>query len=337
MKKLSVLLLATVFVCGLVGQASAVEKVDETAFAEDQPITFEFFEDDTAILHGTEITTQFSGVEFAEGLLYKDYFFSSFIYGIGHTATNFDVVNWTGVTEGSVVTANFIPPVTRVGFQVLSPNFGQIFLRTFRDGVETGWMDFGPADGERETIFVGVEDLLGIDAIEISGGGQHYHVVGAFFIDNFRFGGTPDSGPKEIPVKTIDIDIKPPNCLPAPINIRSKGVTPVVIEGKQDFDVTMIDLDSIQLEGVAPVRSAIEDVIYCNSPEPDTFLDLTLKFDTAELVDAMGDSVTEGGSSEMFLQLTGNLIDGTPIEGVDMVSVKGKAEKGNKGKQKGKK
>jgi hypothetical protein len=132
------------------------------------------------------------------------------------------------------------------------------------------------------------------------------------------------------------MDVKPPNCLAAPININSKGVTPVVIAGKEDFDVTMIDPDTIELQGISPVRSAIEDVTYCNSVKPDGFLDLTLKFNTEKLVEAMGAAPTEEGSAEIFLQLTGNLFDGTPIQGEDMVSVKGKAEKGNKGKQKGK-
>jgi len=109
--------------------------------------------------------------------------------------------------------------------------------------------------------------------------------------------------------------------------MKSKGVTPVVIAGSADFDVTMIDPDSIQLHGVAPVRSAIEDVPYCNK-DRDGYMDLTLKFDTQELVDAVTASLGDGGTLENddwpVLHLIGSFFDGTAIYADEPVSVKGK-------------
>jgi len=119
--------------------------------------------------------------------------------------------------------------------------------------------------------------------------------------------------------------------------MKSKGVTPVVIAGSADFDVTMIDPDSIQLHGVAPVRSAIEDVPYCNK-DRDGYMDLTLKFDTQELVDAVTASLGDGGTLENddwpVLHLTGSLFDGTAIYADEPVSVKGKPREENNRKGK---
>jgi hypothetical protein len=132
------------------------------------------------------------------------------------------------------------------------------------------------------------------------------------------------------------LDIKPQSC-PNPLNINSQGVLPVAVLDTEDFDVTTIDPTSIQLAGVAPIRSSIEDVstpvldkqdeCYCTAEGADGFADLTLKFDTQEIVAALGE-VTDG--DELVLILTGELLDGTPIEGEDCIVVLSKGEKGKK-------
>jgi hypothetical protein len=57
----------------------------------------------------------------------------------------------------------------------------------------------------------------------------------------------------------INVDIKPGTC-PNPVNVKARGVLPVAILGTADFDVTTIDPASVRLEGVAPIRWALEDV-----------------------------------------------------------------------------
>jgi hypothetical protein len=100
----------------------------------------------------------------------------------------------------------------------------------------------------------------------------------------------------------VPIDIKPNSC-PNPLNTKSKGVTPVAILGTVDFDVTEIDPSTITLAGVSPISLSwnLEDVatpfepytgkdncdLHCNTLGPDGFLDLTLKFDTPELLEAV--------------------------------------------------
>lgn len=113
-----------------------------------------------------------------------------------------------------------------------------------------------------------------------------------------------------VPTIDIEIDIKPgsdPNCF----NNDGKGVIPVAILGSATFDVTQIDpttitLDSqtIKSKGNGDVQASIEDV------NNDGFDDLVVK-----IIDSDG-TYTEGTGTAT---LTGELFDGTPIEGSDSI------------------
>jgi sugar lactone lactonase YvrE len=138
-----------------------------------------------------------------------------------------------------------------------------------------------------------------------------------------------------VPISRVMVDIKPGSC-PNPVNVKSKGVLPVAVLGTADFDVTKIDPASIRLAGVAPLRSSCEDVAApasdindCNCTEagPDTFIDLTLKFETQDIVEAIGD--VDNGDT-VTLNLTGVLMDETPIEGTDCIVIVGKHKPFNK-------
>ena len=134
----------------------------------------------------------------------------------------------------------------------------------------------------------------------------------------------------------VAVDIKPGSC-PNPLNVKDKGVLPVAILGTADFDVTTVDIASIRLSGVAPVRSALEDVATpvgdgadecaCTSDGPDGYLDLKLKFDVQAIVAALG-PVHDGDVAP--LMLTGTLLEesgGLPIEGKDCVIILSKGSK----------
>ncbi|MHC4891079.1 MAG: PKD domain-containing protein [Planctomycetota bacterium] len=131
------------------------------------------------------------------------------------------------------------------------------------------------------------------------------------------------------PAIEVAVDIKPGSC-PNPVNVKSKGVLLVAILGSEEFDVTDVDVASIQLADVEPLRSVYEDVAApvldtndCNCTEdgPDGFLDLTLKFKTQRIVEAVGD-VNDG--DELQLELIGVLFDETPIEGADCILIRGR-------------
>jgi hypothetical protein len=65
----------------------------------------------------------------------------------------------------------------------------------------------------------------------------------------------------------------------------------------------------------------------CTTEGPDGFIDLTLKFDTREVVQTIG-QVADGDI--MVLKLSGNLLEefgGTPIKGEDVVVILKKKKK----------
>ena len=141
-------------------------------------------------------------------------------------------------------------------------------------------------------------------------------------LDNFRS------------VLPVDFDIHPTSW-PNPINTKSGGVVPAAILGTESFDVTTIDPSTVLFEGVSPVTWAFEDVTMpatgqgeCNDTEegPDGFVDLTLKFDTKELVAALGE-VNDGDA--LTLTISGSLLNGQSLEADDCVIIitKGKPKK----------
>jgi hypothetical protein len=133
--------------------------------------------------------------------------------------------------------------------------------------------------------------------------------------------------PEVIVEVAVAVDIKPEAC-PNPFNVNSKGLLPVAIPGSETVDVYDIDIDSIQLAGVSPIRGNYEDVATplvdpdeceCSTEGPDGYIDLTLRFEDQAIADALGE-VADG--DEFILYLTGYLNDGTAIEGSDCIIVR---------------
>jgi len=155
-------------------------------------------------------------------------------------------------------------------------------------------------------------------------GGQLHDVVDIYTIP----------GPATIKVA---VDIKPGSC-PNPLNVKSSGVLPVAVLGSADVNVLDIDPTSIAFSigdvNVGAIRCGYEDVAApvsdsndcnCITDGPDGFLDLTLKFKTQRIVEAIGD-VNDG--DVLVLTLTGVLFDPmpfeTPIEGADCILIRGR-------------
>ena len=127
----------------------------------------------------------------------------------------------------------------------------------------------------------------------------------------------------------VHIDIKPESC-PNPVNSNSRGLLPVAILGNL-VDVDQIDVDTILLAGVSPIRHDVEDVATPHTPNtevvnpndctiegPDGIDDLTLKFDTQQVLDAL--DASRGDLIQVLL--TGNLLDGTVIHSYDVIIVR---------------
>ncbi|MHC4363513.1 MAG: right-handed parallel beta-helix repeat-containing protein, partial [Planctomycetota bacterium] len=139
----------------------------------------------------------------------------------------------------------------------------------------------------------------------------------------------------------ISFDIHPRSC-PNPFNIKwlenfdhgnehalpkKGGVMPSAIVGSENFDVTEIDVSTLRLEGIMPLRHSFEDVTRpaadgeecdCTTDGPDGLMDLTLKFRRLDIAAVLG--LAEDGDIAT-LTLTGSMLDGTSFEASDCVTI----------------
>lgn len=117
----------------------------------------------------------------------------------------------------------------------------------------------------------------------------------------------------------VAVDIKPGSDV-NPFNVTAQGALPVAIPGTAGLDVLQIDPSSVRLAGASPLREPeIADI------QGDGIPDLVFHFgnpDVAATLSGAADGETVG------LQLTGTLMDGTPILGEDSIRVIRKAGKG---------
>lgn len=124
----------------------------------------------------------------------------------------------------------------------------------------------------------------------------------------------------------VPFDLRPGAC-PNSINTASRGVLPAAILGAADLNVALIDPSSIRLAGVAPIRSAIEDVGApgngtCPGAKRDGRPDLTLKFDSQAIVKALRASLgTLKDRQQVVLPLEGRFRDGTPFQAEDVALI----------------
>jgi hypothetical protein len=127
-------------------------------------------------------------------------------------------------------------------------------------------------------------------------------------------------------MERVQFDLHPGSCV-NPLQVRKQGVIPAAVLGTESFDVHDIDVTTLLLEGIAPVRHGYEDVstasagdsCECTPSGEDGYEDLTLKFSAPEIVPVLGD-VMDG--EDRALVLTGNLKDGTPFEAVDCMVIR---------------
>jgi hypothetical protein len=120
-----------------------------------------------------------------------------------------------------------------------------------------------------------------------------------------------DIGAYEFDFLTIGIDIKPDG-FPNSINPYSRGVIPVAILGSDTFDVADVDVTTLAFgpggAAIAHLNGHLQDV---NS---DGIMDLMLHFRTQD------SGITCGDESAT---LTGETLDGQPIEGTDSIQTVG--------------
>jgi hypothetical protein len=131
-----------------------------------------------------------------------------------------------------------------------------------------------------------------------------------------------------VPPIPVSFDVRPGSCR-NPFNPKSRGVVPALVLGSEEFDVHDLDVASLRIEGsVAPstIRVADEGSASDNSGHPcadmypDGIADLSLKFSTEDIAAMLG-PFSKGDI--VPLHLTGRLVDGSYIEGEDVVVIVG--------------
>jgi hypothetical protein len=142
------------------------------------------------------------------------------------------------------------------------------------------------------------------------------------------------AAPSEIEVA---VDIKPRTC-PNRLYVKSKGVLKVAILGSEDFDVTLVDPRTIQIDGVSPFNWKLKDAATpydsddmqgdcsdCTRKGRDGFLDLELKFKNKDIARVVG-AANHGDC--LVLTLSGKTFDGQDILGDDVVRISTKKKNG---------
>jgi len=134
--------------------------------------------------------------------------------------------------------------------------------------------------------------------------------------------------PPPPPFIELSFDVKPQSC-PNPLNLRERGVLPVAILGTADFDVTTIDVSTVTIAGIYPLKWGFEDVstpyldplmdcYSCTEEGMDGYMDLSLIFNSRDIITSLG-NVSHGDC--VTLEINGFLYDGTPITGSDIVTI----------------
>lgn len=138
--------------------------------------------------------------------------------------------------------------------------------------------------------------------------------------------------------RSANVDFKPGSC-PNPLNRNSRGKVPVAVLGTNEFDVSMIEVESLVLtrsDGIGGIvsplngppgpRVRIEDVATpfegepcdCHALQGDGVDDLSMKFDTQTLVAELELNDLPGGAA-VELVISGQLLDGTHFSGGDCI------------------
>ncbi|MCH7686182.1 MAG: hypothetical protein IH899_05805, partial [Planctomycetes bacterium] len=221
----------------------------------------------------------------------------------GNTATDHDQIDVTGtVTIGTGVTLN------TSSFGGFTPLEGQQYVIINNDGTDAVSGTFaGLPEGAIITNFLGsgldaVISYLGSDAAT---GNDVVLSVGSV-------------------IQQVVIDVKPDSETNT-VNLAANGVLPVVIYTTADFDASTVVVGTVTFAGAYVVQSALEDV------DGDGDLDLVLHFRIQEMVDlesdyrdALAADLADNGflddnHQEVTVTLKGSTIDGTLIEGSDII------------------
>ncbi len=174
----------------------------------------------------------------------------------------------------------------------------------------------GGLDNPEDQIIFGPDGLAYVSSHQTDNVLRYDGQTGAF-VDVFASGPQLDAPTYMLVVLepgpiSLTIDIRPGNDI-NPVNLKSNGVLPVAILGAEDFDVALIDLESLIMAGSSPKpRGKSNNIGSFRDVNGDSIIDLVLNFDLSEL---------DAEPSVAELALLGLLQDGTEFEGTDSIRI----------------
>lgn len=243
-----------------------------------------------------------------------------------HFETTDDGATWNGMSDGDpgnwkidgtegptfagfdgqsyAFAAQFGAPVTE--FQLdLARGSGALVLPFFDDFTLVGYRNGQIVESQRvylSSVNVWQTLTLTEEVDRVFGFGQGLRGL-RFAIDNVRWGGG------EVPILGVDIDIRPGSDR-NPIQLRSRGVVPVVVYGSETFDVDTIDIGTLGFGPNSAPPSHRNGPHYADFDD-DGLMDLLLHPRVSET-----GLIAEDEEACVF----GATLDGTQFEGCDLIT-----------------
>ena len=218
--------------------------------------------------------------------------------------------NWDGglpnITPRTVLRVDFDFPTDSVSIDMLADDDDEFLLQAFASDdtlLETVNLGVFAMTARTFSVERTSPDIAYILASGVAGEGGG--------LDNLQFRRClpASDGALRCGATPVSIDIKPgsdPNCF----NINGHGVIPVAILGETTLDVTTIDVDSLLFGGLQLRQRKGRALCSVEDVNDDARWDLVCKFD---------DVLENWVADEDTATLTGQLYDGTSIEGTDSI------------------
>jgi probable HAF family extracellular repeat protein len=237
---------------------------------------------------------------------------------------NFEAFRWTQATGmlGLGFIQGSLAPINASSAEAVSPD-GSVVV----DGSLVVGRDIigGPTDFEafiwdgtngmrnlRELLIAQGNDLTGWSLSEARGISADGRIIIGFGInpEGNREAWLAELTPQQVVPEPVAIDVKPGSS-ENPINPRSNGVISIAILSTNSFDPSTVDQASVEFgpnQALATGRGQLQDV------NGDGLPDLVLHFRTQDSGIQCGDT---------SVSITGQTVDGTPIQGSDSITTVG--------------
>ena len=172
-----------------------------------------------------------------------------------------------------------------------------------------GTADATSMTGKLDADFSSTATLKSADVYGVDEFGTSFLIEGAYLqstIDGKIYPSSSSPGPI-----TINIDVKPDDETNA-FNNNGNGVIPVAILGSDTFDVTQIDLDTVELDTlqIKVAGKSNNTLAHLEDVNEDSFIDYVVQIEDSDVVYEEGDDLA---------MLTGMLFDGQEFMGTDSI------------------